>query len=99
MSTRTPTILSVQAEAPTTLLVEFSGGHWRRYDIAPLLTDPAFEPLRDAGFFKAVQIESGGYALVWNSEIDLAEHEIWSKGMPVESPDSVLLLAAEAMQD
>jgi len=37
-----------------------------------------FLPLKNAVFFKLVQVEQGGYAVSWNSEIDITEYELWS---------------------
>jgi hypothetical protein len=28
--------------------------------------------------FKAVKVEKGGYAVAWNSEIDISEYELWT---------------------
>jgi len=35
-----------------------------------------FAPLRQPAFFKDFKIEPGGYALVWNVDIDISEHEL-----------------------
>lgn len=92
----TPKILAVRAEPPTILMVEFEGHLWRRYDISRLLDLPAFEPLRNRALFCAVHADRGGYGVIWNDEIDLAEHELWTNGVPVSAPDSAsnLLWAA-----
>ncbi len=29
------------------------------------------------------KVEKGGYAVVWNSDIDISEHELWSYGQEV----------------
>lgn len=91
----TPRIRSVKALPPTTLLVEFRNGQWRRYDIAPLLERPAFESLRNQALFASVFADMGGYGVIWNDEVDLAEYEIWHKGIPVPPPEPGLLMAAE----
>jgi hypothetical protein len=39
-----------------------------------------FEPLKNREFFNAVKIEQGGYAVSWNTDIDISEYELWSKG-------------------
>jgi len=37
-------------------------------------------PLKQPAFFKNFTIEPGGYALVWNAEIDISEYELWKNG-------------------
>ena len=68
-------------------MVEFTNQVIKKYDIRPLLTIPMFSPLRQPTFFKNFRVEPGGYAIVWNEEIDLSEYELWNNGMIVESGD------------
>ena len=42
-----------------------------------------FTPLQQPAFFKNFNIEPGGYALVWNEEIDVSEYELWRNGITV----------------
>ena len=42
-----------------------------------------FAPLKNMAFFRAMKVEPGGYAVSWNDEIDISEHELWSRGQPV----------------
>ena len=65
------------------MLVEFSDGSKKRYDISPLLKKDMFAPLRNFAFFKNCHIEPGGYAVVWNADIDISEYEIWRNGETV----------------
>jgi hypothetical protein len=44
-----------------------------------------FSPLRQPAFFKNFEIDSGGYAIVWNDEIDISEYELWQNGVSVAS--------------
>lgn len=92
-----PKIVSVKAMGDTTLLVEFVGGFWRRYDVEPLLSRPAFAALKDRRLFHSVHVDAGGYGVVWNEDLDLAEHELWVNGVEVEAPglSPGLLWAAE----
>ena len=55
----------------------------RQYSIRPLLEKPMFAPLRQLAFFKNFKIEPGGYALVWNEDIGISEHELWKNGTAV----------------
>ncbi len=55
----------------------------KQYNISPLLKKEMFSPLRDPVLFKSVQVDQGGYAVVWNSEIDISEYELWTHGQTI----------------
>ena len=40
-----------------------------------------FAPLRQPTFFKSFTLESGGYGIVWNEDIDISEYELWKHGV------------------
>lgn len=65
------------------LLIEFNNNQKKKYDVAPLLNKDMFSPLKNPALFKAVKIEQGGYAVVWNSGIDISEYELWRNGNEV----------------
>jgi hypothetical protein len=94
MSTPSPRIASVQTVGPTELLVSFVSGEWRRYDISPLLERSTFWPLRNPALFRNVRVDAGGYGILWNQDIDLSEHEIWTHGIPTIAPSSAGFLEA-----
>ena len=75
-----PKIQSATAVGNHTLVIEFNNKLRRSYDITPLLEREMFAPLKNPDFFKTVQIEQGGYAVVWNSSIDISEYELWIHG-------------------
>lgn len=75
-----PKIESVETIDDHTLLVEFDSAQKRQYDVTPLLKREMFAPLRNPAVFQSVHVEQGGYAVVWNRDIDLSEFEIWSNG-------------------
>lgn len=62
------------------LSIEFNNGEKKLYDITPLLKNEMFLPLKNPDFFKNVQVETGGYAVFWNEEIDISEYELWLHG-------------------
>jgi hypothetical protein len=81
-----PKILSAKAIDHHTLAIEFNNGEKKWYDITPLLKNEMFLPLQNPDFFKNVQVEKGGYAVYWNEEIDISEHELWIHGKkPISS--------------
>jgi hypothetical protein len=78
----TPKIISVQALDDYLLMIEFSNHEYRQYDVKPLLKKEIFAPLENRAVFKNVQIETGGYAVSWNEDIDISEYELWVNGKP-----------------
>ena len=79
----TPTISAVTPVGRTCLLVEFRNGEARQYDCAPQLSRPQFHLLADPAFFRAIQVDAGGYGISWNDNLDLSEYELWTNGVPV----------------
>lgn len=75
-----PKIKSATAIDNRTLLVEFDNNQKKKYDISPLLKKKMFSLLKNPAFFRAVKVDQGGYAVVWNSNIDISEYELWTNG-------------------
>ena len=65
-----------------TLLVEFDNQQKRHYDVTPLFSKDLFAPLKNVALFKSVKVDVGGYAVVWNEDIDISEYELWRNGLP-----------------
>ena len=40
-----------------------------------------YEPLNDLTLFNSVVVDSGGYGVSWNDDIDMSEHELWTNGI------------------
>lgn len=78
-----PRIQSVKAVDEHTLLVEFDNQQKRNYDITPLLSKEMFSPLTNFALFQSVKVDNGGYAVVWNENIDISEYELWVHGQPL----------------
>ncbi|MBM2816928.1 MAG: hypothetical protein HW421_3690 [Ignavibacteria bacterium] len=76
-----PRIQNVNVTGEHTLIVGFSNGKRKLYDISSLLEKEMFAPLKLPAFLKNVQIEQGGYALIWNKDIDISEYELWKNGV------------------
>lgn len=78
-----PRILSAIAIDNHTLLIEFDNKQKKKYDVEPLLKREMFYALKNPVVFKAVKVEQGGYAVVWDSNIDISEYELWINGQAV----------------
>lgn len=66
------------------LLVHYSDGTAREYDLRPLLDAcPAFRDLETVpGLFRQVRVDPGGYGVSWTGDLDLSAEEIYVNGQP-----------------
>ena len=76
-----PKILSVEALENKKLRVKFVNGVEKIYNCTPLLSIEMFCLLKDDAFFKAVNVDAGGYGISWNDNADLSEYELWTNGV------------------
>jgi Protein of unknown function (DUF2442) len=77
----------IQSAAPKDghiLVVTFTNGQRKEYDVNRLSARESYAPLRNEAFFKNVSVEPGGYAVSWNAEIDISEYELWQYGEVAE---------------
>ena len=67
------------------VLVSFVNGEQKRCDVAPLFEKwEIFRTLSDVnGLFEQVKVDSGGYGISWNEDIDLSCNELWENGTTV----------------
>ena len=84
---KSPRIVSAQTIDDLTLIVKFTNNELREYDISKLLDKPMFSLLKNPAFFRNFIIESRGYGLVWNDEIDISEYELWQNGISIPNYD------------
>lgn len=75
-----PKVQAVSATGGHILVVAFTDGSQKYYDVLPLMEKEMFAPLRNEAFFKNVSIEPGGHAVSWGSQIDISEYELWRNG-------------------
>jgi hypothetical protein len=81
------TIHSIKPRSNFMLLVQFTDGTAKSYDLKPLVSShPAFGVLKDVpGLYEQVQVDAGGYGISWNDALDLDGAELWANGQPVET--------------
>lgn len=75
-----PKIVSAKVIDSRSLLIKFDNNQKRLYDITRLLDKEMFAPLRNESLFRTVRVDVGGYAVIWQSDIDISEHELWLHG-------------------
>lgn len=79
------------------LLVHFTDGQAKQYDVEPLMTKfPAFQQLTDHGLFESVSVDGSGYGISWNDDIDLSCDELWEHGTDISTPFDNLMAFADA---
>lgn len=88
-----PRIRAVAPLERKSLLVTFENGVTKRYDCTPLFGEEPFSLLQVDAFFRAVRVDSGGYGVRWNDQIDLSESELWLGGVVVESEPALAIPA------
>ena len=78
-------IISVAAMPGLCLCVRFAEGVTKEYDVKPLLKKwSVFQKLaNDPNLFNEVQVDTGGYGVIWGDELDLSCDEIFANGVPV----------------
>lgn len=66
------------------LLIHFITGEQKQYNVALLFEKwDIFQTLASVkGLFEQVKVDSGGYGISWNDEIDLSCNELWENGIP-----------------
>lgn len=78
-----PKIQYVRAIEHYRLLLIFENGELRLFSLLAKLNTFPYSELKNNEIFKNVQLDSGGYGISWNDDIDLSENELWQ--------DSILL--------
>ena len=82
------------------LSVQFSEGVTKRYDVKSLFDKyPMFLPLKDdPALFSSVEVDVGGYGIVWNDDIDIACDELFYNGEIIKTPFDGLIAFSDATQ-
>lgn len=92
-------IKSVQALPDYKLGVQFSEGITKIYDVKPLFEKmPVFQKLKDIKLFGCVEVDVGGYGIVWNDNIDISCDELWTNGIKADTPFDNLMSFGDATQ-
>ena len=80
------------------LTVQFSEGVTKHYDVKPLFEKhPMFLPLKDhPELFSSVEVDVGGYGVIWNDDIDIACDELYFNGVTVKTPFDGLIAFSDA---
>lgn len=81
------------------LNVVFFNGTTKQYDVKPLLKRlSAFKVLYDERLFTNVEVDTGGYGIIWNDEIDFSCDELGENGVKQETPFDDLMSFSDASE-
>jgi hypothetical protein len=58
----------------------------------------AFSALENPELFEAVEVDTGGYGIIWNDDIDLSCDELWDNGVEVRTPFDGLMSFSDASE-
>jgi hypothetical protein len=75
-------VTSVQPLPEYRLLVEFSNGERKIFDVTPYLSKGVFVQLRDLAIFAAVRVTF--CSVEWPGEIDLSHDTLYIRGVPAD---------------
>lgn len=67
------------------LQAEFTNGVKKEYDVRNMF--PVYEPMKELEnpeLFRKVHVSPGGYAVIWNDQLDLDANDIWEDGVVIE---------------
>ena len=82
------------------LSVQFSEGITKTYDVKMLFERwPAFEKFKaQPGYFDKVQVDLGGYGIIWDDYLDLSCDELFENGTVVKTPFDRLMAFSDATE-
>ena len=81
------------------LSVYFADGTTKKYDAHRLVERfPQFKALENEPLFEDVQVDEGGYGVIWNDELDVSCDELWERGVEIATSFDGLMSFADASE-
>ena len=92
-------IKNVTALKDYKLSVQFSEGITKIYDVSELIkTNSMFYDLKDIELFYSVEVDVGGYGIIWNDDIDISCDELFENGKTIKTPfDGLMALSGATL--
>ena len=93
-------VKAVNALPDYLLSVQFAEGVTKIYDVKPLFEKwEPFLVLKDSPeLFFGVEVDIGGYGIIWNDDLDLSCDELFANGKTVDTPFDGLMAFTDATQ-
>lgn len=77
--------------------VQFSEGITKIYNVKELIEkNPMFKNLKNEELFYNVEVDVGGYGIIWNDDIDISCDELYEKGETIKTPFDGLIAFSDA---
>lgn len=80
-----PKLVSVKAQHPLMLHLVYETGECKLFDVAPYVEGSWYGQLKDETDFSAVQLLPNGAGIEWSDGQDIAPHELYEAGIPIDS--------------
>ena len=94
-----PEVKEVFAMHDMRLSVYFADGTTKIYDAHRLVERfPQFKALENEPLFEDVQVDEGGYGVIWNDELDVSCDELWERGVEIATSFDGLMSFADASE-
>ncbi len=78
-----PKITSAEVLNENFIKVVFANGEVKKFNINLVTSRPNHDALKNYSFLKKLKVDSSGYSVYWNDDVDLCENELWLQGETV----------------
>ena len=79
------------------LSIQFAEGITKIYDMKKLIeNNKIFADLKDINLFNSVEVDIGGYGLIWNDDIDISCDELFENSKKIDTPFDGLMAFSDA---
>ena len=79
------------------LSIQFAEGITKIYDMKKLIeNNKIFADLRDINLFNSVEVDIGGYGVIWNDDIDISCDELFENSKKIDTPFDGLMAFSDA---
>ena len=90
-------IKNVTALPDYKISIQFSEGITKIYNVKELIIrNPMFKKLENEELFDNVEVDVGGYGIVWNDDIDISCDELFENGKTIKTPFDGLMAFSDA---
>ncbi|MGL6227449.1 MAG: DUF2442 domain-containing protein [Thermoguttaceae bacterium] len=80
-----PDVQQVVAQNDFTLLLTFTNGERRIFDVKPMMDRGYFRELQNIGYFRCVRVDSDGFGCVeWPHEQDIGPDTLYHGSVPLK---------------
>ena len=79
------------------LSIQFAEGITKIYDMKKLIeNNKIFAELKDINLFNSVEVDIGGYGIIWNDDIDISCDELFENSKKIDTPFDGLMAFSDA---